>query len=149
MSRTSPQKFYKISVLLFFCITALGFAQQTKTYKILGISVEGNKTADQATIILNSGLNVGDEIQIPGDQTLNAIRQLWSLNIFSDIQIVVDKKISDGVFLLIEVEEYPRFEKAVIEGNDNLDTDDIEQKITFLRGAILKPQDISKLRIEF
>ncbi len=146
MSRTSPQKFYKFSILLFFCVTSLVFSQQTKTYKILGISVEGNKTADQATVILNSGLNAGDEIQIPGDQTLNAIRQLWSLNIFSDIQIVIDKKISDGVFLLIKVQEYPRFERVVVKGNDKIDTDDIEQKITFLRGSILKPQDISKLK---
>ena len=146
MSGTSPQKFYKFIILLFFCVTSLVFAQQTKTYKILGISVEGNKTADQATVILNSGLNVGDEILVPGDQTLNAIRQLWSLNIFSDIQIVVDKKISDGVFLLIKVQEYPRFERVVVEGNDKIDTDDIEEKITFLRGSILKPQDISKLK---
>jgi len=48
-----------------------------QTYKILGISVEGNKSADAATIIANSGLKAGNEIQIPGDHTLNAIRQLW------------------------------------------------------------------------
>jgi outer membrane protein insertion porin family len=110
------------------------------------LSVEGNSTADPSAIILNSGLKVGDEIQIPGDQTLNAIRQLWALNIFSDVQILIDREISDGVFLLIKVNEYPRLEKVVIEGNDEIGTDDIEKEITFLRGSILKPQDISKLK---
>jgi len=148
MFRTSPLKSDKVFIILivisFFTSTLI--AQQTTTYKILGISVSGNKSADPATIILNSGLNIGDEIQIPGDQTLNAIRQLWSLNIFSDVQIVIDKKITEGVFLLIKVQEYPRLERVVIKGNDAIGTDDIEQKITFLRGSILKPQEIAKLK---
>ncbi|RPI59529.1 MAG: outer membrane protein assembly factor BamA, partial [Ignavibacteriales bacterium] len=35
--------------------------------------------------------------------------------------------------------------KVVIEGNDEIDTDDIEKKISFLRGSILKPQEVAKL----
>lgn len=139
-------KLSKNLILLFILsFTASLFAQQTLTYKILGISVEGNKSADASTIISSSGLKVGDEIQIPGDQTLNAIRQLWNLNIFSDVKIIDDRKVADGVFLLIKVDEYPRLEKVVIEGNDEISTDDIEEKVTFLRGAILKPQEVSKL----
>lgn len=148
MFRTSPQRSVKVFIILIFFsfFTSTLIAQQTVTYKILGISVTGNKSADPSTIILNSGLNIGDEIQIPGDQTLNAIRQLWSLNIFSDVQILIDKKITEGVFLLIKVQEYPRLERVVIKGNDAIGTDDIEQKITFLRGSILKPQEIAKLK---
>ncbi len=124
------------------------FPQGTqKSYKILGISVEGNKSTDATTIIANSGLKVGSEIQVPGDQTLNAIRQLWTLNIFSDIQILIDREIDEGIFLLIKVEEYPRLERVVIEGNDEIDTDDIEKQITFLRGTVISPQAISKLKL--
>ena len=138
---------------LLICSLALllsfsSFPQGTqKSYKILGISVEGNKSTDATTIIANSGLKVGSEIQVPGDQTLNAIRQLWTLNIFSDIQILIDREIDEGVFLLIKVEEYPRLEKVVIEGNDEIDTDDIEKQITFLRGTVISPQAISKLKL--
>jgi len=82
----------KLRWLLIFLLAGLfsitSFPQGTqKSYKILGISVEGNKSADAATIIANSGLKVGSEIQVPGDQTLSAIKQLWTLNIFSDVQI--------------------------------------------------------------
>ncbi len=139
--------FYKIA-LVSVLLTAGITAQETqKSYKILGISVEGNKSADAATIVANSGLKVGNEIQIPGDQTLNAIRQLWSLNIFSDVQIIKDQEINDGVFLLIKVVEYPRLERVVVEGNDEIDIEDIEEKITFLRGTVLSPQEISKLKL--
>ncbi|AFH48209.1 Outer membrane protein [Ignavibacterium album JCM 16511] len=123
------------------------FAQgQTKVYKILGITVSGNKTADANAIISASGIKVNDEIQIPGDKTINAIKNLWALNIFKDVQLLIDKEIGDGIFLLIKVEEYPRFERIVFEGNDELSTSDLEKNVTFLRGTVIKPQDIAKLK---
>lgn len=119
---------------------------QIKTYKILGLRVEGNKTTDANAILSASGLKVNDEIQIPGDRTLNAIKNLWALNIFSDVQILIDKEIADGAFLVIKVDEYPRLEKFLIEGNDEISTSEIEKKITFLRGTVIKPQDIFRLK---
>lgn len=143
---SSPIKFLKYLVVVVLVLSTTSvFSQQRTTYKILGLSVEGNKSSDASTIIVSSGLKIGDEIQVPGDKTINAIKNLWALNIFSDVQIVIDKQLSDGVFLIIKVKEHPRLEKVVIEGNDEIDTDDIEKKITFLRGAILKPQEVSKL----
>ncbi len=143
-SRIVTIKYFLLFVFLFSSINL--FSQQERaTYKILGISVEGVKSADANTIIVASGLKVGDELQIPGDKTINAIKNLWALNIFSDVQIVVDKQLSDGVFLLIKVQEYPRLEKVVIEGNDEISTSDIEKKITFLRGSVIKPQEVAKL----
>ena len=136
------------TLILSVLISFLAYPQGTqKSYKILGISVQGNKSADAATIIANSGLKVGGEIQVPGDQTLNAIRQLWNLNIFSDVQILIEREIDNGAFLLIKVEEYPRLEKVVIEGNDEIDTEDIEKKITYLRGTVITPQSIAKLKV--
>ncbi|MGB5288180.1 MAG: outer membrane protein assembly factor BamA [Ignavibacteriaceae bacterium] len=142
-------KFHRLALLLIVCFFSISTFPQgvQKSYKILGISVDGNKSADAATIVANSGLKVGAEIQIPGDQTLSAIRQLWTLNIFSDIQILIEREINEGAFLLIKVTEYPRLEKVVIEGNDEIDTEDIEKKITFLRGTVLSPQSIAKLKI--
>ncbi|HVO75118.1 MAG TPA: POTRA domain-containing protein, partial [Ignavibacteriaceae bacterium] len=136
-------------ILLIIILSGIAAAQENKTvsYKILGISVEGNKTTDASTIIASSGLKIGDEIQIPGEQSLDAIRKLYALNIFYDIQIVIEKHVADGVFLSIKVQEFPRVEKVVIEGNDEISTDDIEKKISFTRGAILKSQEIASLKI--
>jgi outer membrane protein insertion porin family len=143
-SRMRLLKYFLLLIILFSSISL--YSQEQKTvYKILGISVIGNKSSDANTIIASTGLKVGNEIQVPGDKTINAIKNLWALNIFSDIQILIDKQLSDGVFLLIKVEEYPRVEKVVVEGNDEISTDDIEKKITFLRGSILKPQEVTKL----
>ena len=143
MLKTCLKNWCSLCLLTFLLITNLSFAQfQKANYKILGISVEGNKTADSRTIIANSGLREGNEIEVPGDATNNAIKRLWALGIFKDVQILIDKKIDNGVFLLIKVEELPRAEEIVVRGNDELDDDDIKKEIPIIRGQTLKPQEI-------
>jgi len=113
--KNTPISWLGFSILIvIFSSTNIYSQLKKENYKILGITVEGNTTADASTIIANSGLKVGDEIEIPGDQTLNAIRRLWKLGLFtSDIKIEVEKKVQNGVFLVIKVNEYPRIEKYI------------------------------------
>jgi outer membrane protein insertion porin family len=138
----------KYLFLLLLCASFPSLAQNVPvSYKILGITVEGNKTADASTIISNSGLKLGDEIQLTADQNImNAIKQLWTLNLFSDINVYVDKQVSDGVFLLIKVKEYPRYEKSLFLGNDAESTSDLQAKVDLQRGQILKPQEENKIK---
>ncbi len=147
MIKIFQAKHLKISLLFFILISSVVFSQVQNpkgNYKILGISVEGNISADAKTVIANSGLKIGDEIEVPGDQTISAIHRLWALNIFSDIEIEIEKKVGNGVFLLIKVSEYPRIEKYIIKGADEISEDDIKEKINFIRGQIIKPQEIRR-----
>lgn len=148
MQKNSLLRLVNLIIILSFIISIqIAFAQgQSKVYKVLGITVAGNKTADANAIISASGIKVNDEIQVPGDKTISAIKNLWALNIFKDVQLIVDKEIGDGIFLQIKVEEYPRFEKIIFEGNDEISTSDLEKNVTFLRGTVIKPQDIAKLK---
>lgn len=134
---------------LIFCVGGIVSAQtnfqQPKHYKILGISVSGNKLADPAAIIGNSGLKVGDEITVPGEQTRSAINRLWNLRIFSNIEIDAENYVGDGVYLLIKVEEQPRLEKVEYSGNDEFDDDDLDKKIDATKGQIISPQEINKI----
>ena len=141
-----PIKPLLFSFLLIFIFTSTLFSQVGRvSYKILGITVVGNTTSDPATIIANSGLKIGDEIEIPGDQTLNAIKRLWKLGLFtSDIKIEIEKKVSNGAFIIIKVNEFPRIEKFIFNGNDDLDDEDLEKAVTFVSGQILKPQSVYK-----
>ena len=129
------------------CVGSFVFAQQTfqpKQYKILGISVSGNKLSEPAAIIGNSGLKIGDEISVPGEQTRNAILRLWNLRIFSNVDIIAENFIGDGVYLLIQVQEFSRLEKIEYVGNDELDNDDLDKKVNITKGQIISPQDINK-----
>jgi len=141
-----PNKSVLYSILFIFVFISNIYPQVNRVnYKILGITVQGNTTSDPATIIANSGLKIGDEIEIPGDQTLNAIKRLWKLGLFtSDIKIIIEKKVGNGAFLVIKVNEYPRIEEYQFRGNDQLDDDDLDKVVSFVAGQTLKPQAIYK-----
>ena len=144
--KTFPSKSLLYSLILILFFTSTIFSQVGRVnYKILGITVVGNTTSDPATIIANSGLKVGDEIEIPGDQTLNAIKRLWKLGLFtSDIKIEIEKKVGTGAFIVIRVNEHPRIEKYIFKGSDQLDEEDLDKAVSFVSGQILKPQAIYK-----
>lgn len=140
-----------LSLLVVSCLgfSSLMFAQRGPTqevFKILGISVEGNSLADPAAVIVNTGLKVGDEFVLPGDQMGQAIRKLWSLGIFEDVQIAVEKKVGNGVFLVIRLKELPRYDRTEITGEDDIDKDDIMKKITLDRGKAVRPQELLKIQ---
>ncbi len=129
-------------VLLLGSATAVAQQPQRKSVKLLGVTVVGNKTADANLIKLNSGLTPGSEIT--ADDIRRAIKQLWTLDMFSDIQILLDKELPGGVFLTIKVEEYPRLDRVELAGNKKIKEKDIEEKLEFYRGQVISPRDVQR-----
>lgn len=115
-----------------------------EVYRILGISVEGNRSAESAAILANAGLKVGDELLLPGDQIRQAVTRLWALNIFSDVQVLIENKVDDGVYLLVKVAEYPRLSRVEITGEDEVDEDDITKAINLVNGQVLSPSETNR-----
>jgi outer membrane protein insertion porin family len=132
-------------IFSFLMITADGFSQ-AEVYKIRNISTKGNKLYDEKTIIAYSGLKPGMEISIPSDEIRESITKLWNMNIFSDIQIYVDKKVGSDVFLVIAVQELPRIESIEIVGNDNISKSDIESKVPLVAGQVLSEQRLKDIQ---
>jgi len=150
MLKNLPNKWLNLGFIILILFAADIYAQANRAnYQILGINVEGSKSADANTIIANTGLKVGNEISVPGDETINAIKRLWTLGIFEDIQIVVDKKVDNGVFLLIKVKEYPRVQDIIFEGNDEISTDDLKKEVNIISGQTLKQHEIHRVTQKF
>lgn len=114
-------------------------------YKIVSVNTKGNKNYDSKTIVSYSGLQVGQEISIPGEETRDAVKKLWNLGLFSDIKIYVDKKFGADAYLIIEVAEYPRIESIEITGNDDLSTKDLEAKINLVKGEVITEQKLKDI----
>lgn len=142
------QKLFALFLLGFTLLSPLyAQRQNVEVYRILGVSVEGRNLqtgTESSAIINNSGLRVGDEITIPGEKIHDAMSRLWALKIFSDIQVLVEQKVDNGVYLLIRVEEYPRLLRTEIRGCDELDEDDVMKKLTLTEGQIVTPDDIKR-----
>ena len=132
--------------LLAFSAALYGQQQKQEVYKILGMSVEGQRSSDPAAIIANTGLKVGDEISVPGEKTRAAIERLYTLRLFSDIQILIENRTPQGIYLLIRVAENPRLEKIEIRGNDELNDDEVLKKINLVKGQIVTQQDLSSIK---
>ncbi|HEX9615186.1 MAG TPA: outer membrane protein assembly factor BamA, partial [Bacteroidota bacterium] len=120
--------------------------QQQEVYKILGISVEGQTSAEPRAIIANTGLKVGDEITVPGEETRTAITRLYQLRLFSDVQILIENRVQDGVYLLLKVTENPRLDHISVEGSEEFDEDEIIKKIDLARGQLITPRELSSIK---
>jgi outer membrane protein insertion porin family len=130
--------------LLLFGSAENGLAQRQRSFRILGLTVEGNKTADANFIKLSSGLSLGE--LVANDDVQAAIRQLWSLNMFQDVQVLLDREAGDGVYLTLKVEESPRLDKIEYDGNKKFKKKELEKEIDLFKGQVLSPGDLAKVR---
>jgi len=124
-------------------LAATAMGQGNDIGRINKLNIVGNKTADESTIRLSAGLSEGKETN--WDDIQQAVKNLWALNLFSDIQIVLNEKTVEGVELTIRLEEYPRLEKLTIEGNNRFKTDELEKEVGLFRGQVVSPSFVAKL----
>ncbi|MGC9363616.1 MAG: outer membrane protein assembly factor BamA [Fidelibacterota bacterium] len=129
-----------ISIVMFHPVAA----QSTRHLKILGVAVKGNTSISENSIKVQSGIMEGKEIIF--DDIPEAIKRLWKLKIFSDIQIYLDKATEAGIFLIIEVAEYPRLEKFEIEGNKKIRKTKFDEELNIVSGKVLSPALISEAK---
>lgn len=87
-----------------------------KTYEIGGITFEGAENFDTRVVQLVAGLQVGDQVRIPGDKIAGAIENLWKQGMFDDVQIRVSRIQGNLVFLNIVLKERPRMLKFAFTG---------------------------------
>jgi outer membrane protein insertion porin family len=132
-----------IFILLFAFTTSLISQESTLKYKILGIEVEGAISADASTIIALTGLKEGETISYPYDENLNvSLKALWDRRQFSNIDVIVDKVVGDGVFLTIEVEENKRLSDIKVFNNSELTTEEIKKGVGKNKGDIITEYDL-------
>lgn len=76
-----------------------------KYYEIGGTRITGVQFADANALVNISGLTVGKKIKMPSSDIPNAIKNLWKLRLFDDVQIVKEKEIGDVIFFEIQIKE--------------------------------------------
>ena len=109
-----------------------------KKYIISDITISGVKFLDKSTLISISGLKLGDEILIPGDDISNAIRKLWQQGLFSDISININKIENNKASLNIELTELPKLSKFKFEGEiKKHEITSLKEQLKLMRGKIL------------
>ena len=71
----------------------------TKT--IAEVKITGSTSYDHYVLSSLSGLNEGDEIQIPGPALTSAVNRFLQSGYFSNVRVLVSKYVGDKVYLEI------------------------------------------------
>ena len=111
---------------------------QPKEYVLSKISIKGTTYVNKSNIIDISGLKINQKITIPSSDISNAINKLWQQNLFSEIDITLDKIFNDSITLDIVLKEYPRLSKFKFKGDiskSNIST--LKEDLQLMRGKIL------------
>ena len=106
-----------------------------KKYVIGGIDIIGIRYLDTDVLIQISGLAVGDEITVPGEEITTAVKKLWGHQMFSDVKVEAHKIIDDKIWLNIHLQERPRLADVNFFGVSKNEKDDITEKVLLLKGS--------------
>ena len=110
-------------------------AQQEVT--LLGVEVDGNKLASETMIRYTSGLRQNEVINVADFS--RAVKRLWQLGLFEDVQIKIDKETIDGFFITIQVQETPILGTVHYKGNKKLKDKQLQDELEFYLGQRIKP----------
>ncbi len=117
-----------------------------KTYEIAGITVTGVKNVDDYIIIGNSGLSIGEKIEIPGDAISNAVRRFWRQGLYSKVQINLVKTVGDKAWLEISLRQQPRMSEMRFSGVKGGERKDITERLGMVSGQQLTPNIIARTK---
>ena len=123
-----------------------GSPAQPAEFEILGISIEGADTESMQKFVLsNSELAVGQTVTLPGDQAIaDAIRNIYTLRVFSDVKVIEERRAGSGVFLLIRVVEEPQLSDYTFSGIKKKHRKDLEKEIPLFKGSRVRPADLER-----
>lgn len=117
-----------------------------KKYEIGGVTITGAQFFDHNALKSISGLKVGREINIPGDEISDAIKKLWRQKLFSDVKVGIERIEGRYVYLNIDVKTMPRLSKFSVRGVRKGQVDDIRESIKIVRGKVLTEDVLMETR---
>tara|TARA_R110002072_G_scaffold14272_1_gene59247 strand:- start:7714 stop:10299 length:2586 start_codon:yes stop_codon:yes gene_type:complete len=107
-----------IATLLFVSISN---AQQKeldsgRKYTLNSVTVTGNQSFNEQTVIAFTGLKEGERLYVPGERLSSVTKKLWEQNLFSDIAFYVTNIDGDLIDLELYIVELPKLNEVTIEG---------------------------------
>ena len=115
-------------------VPVISYSLAAKKYKIADIKITGIKNYDDFVLIGFSGLSVGDEITVPGEEITTAVKRFWKHGLFSDVKILATKIEGDQIWLEIQLKQRPRISQVNYHGIKKGEREDLEAKLGLKKG---------------
>ena len=141
-----PKKMFKKAIQLLAISIVLNssslFAQDTKLesgkeYILAKIDVTGKITYNEQTVTTFTGLEKGQQIIVPGQDISNAIKKLWKLGLFSDVNFYVNKIEGDSIFLELNINELPKLSDVKMQGVKKGKIEELIKETDLKKGKIV------------
>jgi outer membrane protein insertion porin family len=85
-------------------------------YILADIAVTGKITYNPQTVVTFTGLEKGQGINVPGEEISSAIKKLWKLGLFSDVDFYVTRIQGDSIYMELAITELPKLKEVKIQG---------------------------------
>ncbi len=108
-----------------------------KEYDLGPVRVEGADNFDHNSIRLIAGLRPGQKVTVPGTQFSNAIRNLYKEEIFSYVEIAVEKEIAGILYVVIKVEPRAKLSRFKFRGINKREADKVREEIDLYSGRTI------------
>ena len=128
-------------------LPVISYSLTPKKYKIADIKVTGVKNYDDFVLIGFSGLSVGDEISVPGDEVTAAVKAFWKHGLFSDVKILANKIEGDSIWLEYQLKQRPRISEVNYHGIKKGEREDLEAKLGLKKGFQITPNVLDRAKI--
>ena len=113
------------------------FPQSTQDFVLKDVNVEGNVVSSANTIIFTSGLRKG--LTVSASEFPRAIKRLWQLGLFDDVQIRYDDEYNNEVSITLIVTESSVVGEVVFEGNRKIKDSKFIEELEITTGQRIKP----------
>ncbi|MBQ6167163.1 MAG: outer membrane protein assembly factor BamA [Muribaculaceae bacterium] len=116
-------------------------------YEIAGIRVEGVDNYDSDIVIGYSGLAVGQQVDIPGDDIKSAAQRFWRQGLFSKVQIQVEKIYNNQAWLVFNLRQQPRVSQVNYNGVKGGEKKDLIDRLSFQPGSQMTPNIADRIKL--
>ena len=118
-----------------------------RTYKIQDIQVVGATNYDDFVLIGFSGLKIGDEVNVPGEEITEAVNRFWRQGLFSDVKILATKIEDDKIWLEFRLKPRPRIAEISYNGVKKGERTDLEARLNLRKGHQITPHIVDRAKI--
>lgn len=125
----------------------ISYSGTPRVCHIGGLAVKGVEGYEDYVLTGLSGLEVGQEIAVPGNELTEAVRRYWKHGLFSKVAITADSIVGDKIYLCIHLALRPRVSTINYTGLKKSEREDMEAKLGIMKGSQITPNMIDRAKI--
>ena len=125
----------------------ISYAGTPRSCIIGGINVHGVEGYEDYMLTGLSGLQVGQQISVPGSEITEAVKRYWRHGLFSKVTISADSIIGDTIYLALNLALRPRVSTINYYGLKKSEREDMEAKLGIMKGSQITPNMIDRAKI--